>query len=667
MNQKWRFPSSNHGKTTGMSEPGTETFKQDPLTSFAREIVQNSIDARRNDDEPTKIIFAEFEINTDEIPGLAGLKRGIENCMEYWSQKPDYLEAYNKMLDLLKNKKIKCLRISDYNTTGLIGVNSTNPNKNNFLALVKGTGVSEKGTSKTAGGSKGIGKNALFLLSEIKTVLFSTLAIPYEHSDGLDKGWIGVAEFISGYIDDESQKNTGHILNEDRDVSQGTGFYSDSDKNNSIPELLFLDPSQKHRTNKTGTDIYIIGFEQENFEKETIKSILESFMYAIVNGELEIDINKIQINKTTLSQIIADINNDLDKRLKANILSQYKLMTGAENVSIYTIETDWGNCELRILPYNNDEKELATNQCTMIRYPWMKITDWKLGQNYNVSSLCIIDKGIICQKLRDIENPQHNKWEIKRLNNNKDLQRETNNLMKSIREQIISKVAECLGYTDEDQLDPNGASEFLPDIPEDNQEKGKNNKRISTVSESTSFSSRKPNITINKKPTHESDDDEGLMPTIGSFDEEETGNIQNPMGHNDSQSGDSHPGSSFSQEKEGDSITYKLSKLSGINYKAISTNKNEGKLRITFMSPDNYEKCYLKIFMLDDNNKKLPIKIINMKCNDAEIINDAVPETKSGGVFGPFNVLNHKKMIIDITTNQLGYFGSEVIIYACKE
>ena len=59
-NGEWRFPSNNNGQILGISDSGVETFKGTPIKSLAREICQNSIDARCNSDKPVEVEFKTF-------------------------------------------------------------------------------------------------------------------------------------------------------------------------------------------------------------------------------------------------------------------------------------------------------------------------------------------------------------------------------------------------------------------------------------------------------------------------------------------------------------------------------------------------------------------------------------------------------------------------------
>ena len=119
----WNFPSNNHGQIFGIADSGVETFNGTPIKSLAREICQNSIDANLKNGEPTRIIFRTFEIAPSAIPGFDDLDDAFSRSLEYWSkQKSTKAKSFFKSaLKLAKQPKITCLRISDTNTTGLLG------------------------------------------------------------------------------------------------------------------------------------------------------------------------------------------------------------------------------------------------------------------------------------------------------------------------------------------------------------------------------------------------------------------------------------------------------------------------------------------------------------------------------------------------------------------
>lgn len=119
----WNFPSNNHGQIFGIADSGVETFNGTPIKSLAREICQNSIDANLKNGEPTRIIFRTFEIAPSAIPDFDDLDDAFSRSLEYWSkQKSTKAKSFfQSALKLAKQPKITCLRISDTNTTGLLG------------------------------------------------------------------------------------------------------------------------------------------------------------------------------------------------------------------------------------------------------------------------------------------------------------------------------------------------------------------------------------------------------------------------------------------------------------------------------------------------------------------------------------------------------------------
>lgn len=648
MENRRRFPASGHGDRKGISSGDTETFKKSPFKAFAREILQNSIDARDSDENPTIVEFNTFELATNLIPGYNELKEQVRRCIEFWSHKPDYVKIYTDLLNVLNKESITCLRVSDFNTTGLVGVNTDQQKNNKFLALTKGTGVSEKGTTLAAG-SKGLGKNAAYLMSEVSTAFYATRANQdIDGNAGDFVGFIGVSDLISGYLDDNNEAN--------RDYTQGKGYYSSNNLNDPISSIQSLDKSFKRKLNEYGTDIFILAFNtNEEREKEIINSLLDSFMPAIVRGDLEVSINDMLINQGSVKDVVYD-DSFIYKSNKSSIVSQYRLLTDTEKVSVYDIDTDYGNCSLYVLPLSKEEDELATHKCTMIRYPLMKIKDEPLGASFRVSAMCIIEDNLLGKTLREIENAQHIDWETKRIKD-KSTRLEVENVLRSIKQQIRDRVIECLQIGDEQPLDPNGAGDYLPDTDfgDSSNETNGNQKPI----ESVTISKPKRNETIEKNAKNPADDGNSLQPDVGAIDNTEDGDVSHPDGHNDVEGGGNRPGSESSREKEGDDVIFKRQKLAGVRYKVISTNKEEGRLRIIFIAPIDFKTCYLDLLLLDDANNASAVEILEMKKNGMTI------ESEDKVEYGPFEILTNEKVILDVKTNSVGYFGSEVKVI-CK-
>ncbi len=116
--EKWRFTGNNFHPESGLETADMNFFKKDPMGSLARESCQNSIDAKTETEKKVKIVFQTFKINRKSIPGIDRLREEIIKCHEYQTL-PENVSALERMLDNIDKEEIECLRISDYNTTGL--------------------------------------------------------------------------------------------------------------------------------------------------------------------------------------------------------------------------------------------------------------------------------------------------------------------------------------------------------------------------------------------------------------------------------------------------------------------------------------------------------------------------------------------------------------------
>lgn len=488
-------------------------------------------------------------------------------------------------------------------------------------------------------------------MSKINTVFYSTNA----NQDTQGKasthlGYIGVSNLVSGWVDDR-HKNPGD------DYTQGTGYFSLNDSNDAISGVLDLDSSYHKRENESGTDIYILGFEPESeWKSEIICSILDSFMAAITRNQLSVSVDGQEINLETLGSLVYD-NRIISEKMKTGIVSQYLLLTGAGGkVKPYDIETEYGSCELYVLPLSKDEESLATHKCVMIRHPLMKIKEINIGSTFPASSMCIIGEGRIGEMLRNIENPQHIDWEPNRIGDPSE-RKEYRNLLAEITKQIKEYVIECLKVDDEQEIDPNGAGDFLPDANEG--ESSSDGNGYDKPQEAVTVSKPKENITVEKNANTQQDDGSGLEPDIGNKEDGDADEVSFPDGENEADGGGARPGSNSGNETKGDNVIFKRKKLAGVRYRMISTDKKNGKLKIVFTAPIDNKGCYLSISMLDDNNNSTPVEILSLSKNGITV------ECMDHREYGPFEIKSNEKVVLDVVTNKNDYFGSEVKVI-CK-
>lgn len=630
MNNFWNFIGNNFGQETGLNAPGLEMFKTDPISSLAREICQNSIDASIN---KGKVIvkFKPFTIKREEVPEIDSLKREIQACIDYQSKKtPKAAEELKEMLDYINNNDyINCLKISDFNTTGLTDVSSLESGK--FYTLTKGSGSSEK--IGTSGGSKGIGKYAAFVSSKFNTVFYSTYTVNNE------EGSIGICHLCSSIKNAETGEKT-----------QGIGYFTCDNRNSAISSQLCLDGEPR---TSTGTDIYIIGFRDDlKWKKEMITKILDSFSSAIIFGTLEVKVDDVDINKETILDVIENPDNIIKTSYK-NIKSQYILLT---DNTVHKKELDidgFGTATVYLKEFENDEDELSTNNCVMIRYPYMKITTLTSVSSVPCSAMCIIGDNTLNSILRDIENPQHTNWELKRITDNAKRD-EVKSIKDDLTNKILSYINDELSVGDSDVVDMEGAGEFLSSLDAVN----------SGGNEKSSKLQQKPTIKESKKVKIKDDigvtkNDDGVspQPDIGEHGEGEGSPI--PGGHNEGSGGSVHDTDKEGGTKDGDKEIMTYQKLSGMSYRYMMLDKNSGKCAISFESLYDESDCELSLYYLDDSENKYNVNIqsCTLEGNPLEIKDGKIVNLK---------LSKNKKYKLSLDTDLRELYSCEVIINACR-
>lgn len=439
--QSWKFPANNDGMIFGIADSGVETFNGTPIKSLAREICQNSIDANLKNGKPTRVEFSTFEIRPKDIPGFNGLKDAFTRSLDFWSrQKSTKAKKFFKVaLEVAQKETILCLRISDFNTSGLTG--STEEYNSPWCNLTKSSGASDK--SGTNGGSFGIGKFAPYACSQFRTVFYSTA-----DSENVC-AYQGVARLTS-------------FKNEKGETTQGTGFYGNA-KNTPVPDQISLDPSFKREKGNSGTDIFILGFNGEaGWQHKMVASILDGFLYAIYSGNLIVNVAGIEVSKETLPDLMISHKPYFEEYAD----EYYMALTSDEKVSPTFVKevTDkgmQGKLTLRLMIMPDMHRRVA-----MVRQTGMKI---KNKGNINglipFTGLLYIEGDELNGYLRNLENPQHLEWEIERADNKSQARQ----LLNSFLQFIKASLDQLKNDDSEEALDPT-VGEFLSAVQEDDKQ-----------------------------------------------------------------------------------------------------------------------------------------------------------------------------------------------------
>lgn len=288
------------GEAEGLSDAGVETFRDKPFAAVARETGQNSRDARDDANQPVKMTFDVVTVPSADFPDISSYRAAARLCLNKAKalKKEKDTGFFEQALRVLERPEIRVLRISDFNTKGVRGpCEEGKP----FHTLAKADGVTDK-DEVDSGGSFGIGKNAVFALSDIQTAFFSTI---YRDESGADRALcIGKTLFISHRGSDGTERRRKGYW------GKVEGFMPIDD-----PEVI---PDWLRRTSG-GTSIFSICMRQNptDWRYEMAAALLMNFFAAIERQEMEFEIDDgfLRINRSTIGSLFSDprINNAVDQ------------------------------------------------------------------------------------------------------------------------------------------------------------------------------------------------------------------------------------------------------------------------------------------------------------------------------------------------------------------
>ena len=640
--KKWRFPDNNYTSENGLDTSDMEMFKKDPVSSLAREICQNSIDASYGE-KPVRVEFSLFQIAREAIPGIYDLAAQIDACYEYKKDSPKEGPALKALKKSVGSSTITCLRVSDFQTTGVEGA-KTNARSTPFYNLTKGSGVSDKGGS--SGGSKGIGKFASFVVSTTNTVFYSTRA-----KDG-SCAHIGISKLRSTPIPGDSDL-----------LTMGIGYYGEGKKNFPILDELHLDKSFNRVEGDYGTDVYIIGFNDfKGWQSDIIAKVLESFMVAVMRGELEVVVDGTVVNQESVKEIIYS-NTFQKERTKTElreIRAQYELLQEDESVIEKELQIDENNTvTVYLKQYGQQEESNATKHCVMVRYPYMKITYINPGAFLPFSALCIIHQNELNKKLRAIENPQHTDWEIKRLNDFPDKKRVTRNMKKALETAVNDFIKEVLRASSGETTDIEGAGEFLPSQDQMGAVSGSaiSSEQVQ-VKPMTAVKTQTPKTAKAGEAGETYEFAEGEVTESG-----EPGKKPKKKPKKKPEPNPNPKGEPKDDDKPeigpGKTPVLKKIPLSGMRYRTVVTDKNSGKYDCIFTSQYNESNCEFAIRLCGEAADKYPVDIIGASI-------DGVNCTIEDGKIVGMKIEKGRTYKISYSVNSTEMFASEVILSAYR-
>lgn len=607
---KWEFPYTNGGEGDGFNDSGIQSFKDDAYTSLAREICQNSLDAV---DEGKKAIveFKSFDLEREKFPDYDSFINVITHEVEF--SKKNYknvdtpLKFYSEALKTLKLDKIKCLRISDFNTCGLTG--SDKKINSNWSNLVKNKGFNDKPLD--AVGAFGIGKNATFACSKLNTVFYSTIS-----NDGL-KAIQGVAR-LSTYE------------TEDGNMTQGTGFCGKIViSNNGVTNLMHiedyysLDPDFTRNDNDYGTDIFVLGFHDDSNDKISdlgdnwavliTASLIDNFLLSIVEDKLEIRINDIILNSETIKDIFNDINSSRPDLFNEYTAEYYNVLLGDDtentvNDKISMFEPD--DVEL-ILAFNPNYH----NKVSINRHTGMKLFDKdRLGNQAFYSGILVLRGKEVNAYFKTMENPNHDGWSYKRVGAPQDAYKMYSKLFDFVR----TKIREFAIENTPDSLDAQGIGEYLADefdIGNNNSEKEDIN---NDIVEEIEVKEKKP-ISLTQITVDDPESNDPLQ-VLGK--DSEDGELEGTIPRGNLNETDDGSGTKIEGDKGNGGFYF--DSLGNVRANKVRSYNTGEQYNLIFSVPTNVDELVIDVQIAgEQSNYKPVIKSANMKgviiSNDLEI------------------------------------------------
>ena len=655
---EWCFSNLGTGTKVGINDAGIGIFQSMPYKSLAKEILQNVIDAKNPDleDKPARAVFKLIEIDREDFPGGEYLLDVIGKCSDYYSEGDDGEKLRNLKKDavkfLNKSEKIPVLKISDYNTNGLLGVEKEKGS--NWTGLVREMSATNKGDDKS--GSFGVGKFAPFIFSSLRTIIYSTLNKKDERAIQ------GKAILTSFKEDNKMKQNTGLFGLYDAEKDDCYAVREESQ----IPEVF--------KRTEYGTDIFVTGFkcDREDWKDEIAISVLEYFFYTVYMGDLEVVIEdeneSITIKKSNLDRLMKKYEEICIKEDREFTAPMYWEVLNSDEKKEFRIDIKGkGSCKLYLLA----DKKFTDRRVLEMRKPGMKIqedTAFRIGINFH--GILIADgEGSISSKpedninsfLRRCEDQSHSRWSPSEY---KDNEKEAKRILKKIHDEIRDYAKSMMPKDDRKKVDAFGLSEYLPAVDEgDDKEEAEafanftpvideikgRKKRQKVKKKAKTKSDKKKNgdtITIVKK----SDDGEIISVKDGGVytpgddigtgtdggNGEEPGNNGGSTGGSGG-SGGSHgsgdsgkPGDSvntFEADKNGENevmgnkkdIDVKILKKISLNSIKTPYNTADNSYRIIFTPESGKKNSYIRLRVDSDDSQKYDVNIKSAEYNGRKL------------------------------------------------
>ena len=261
------------------------------------EAIQNSGDNSLNSSGKVKIKISYKSVYKEDL-------KFIDKNFE------KHLKASRKIGDkfILEQEKVDLILIEDFNTTGITGDPLRNKKQtedgkeNNFYFMNQSFGGNQKLDDARKGGSEGEGIQAFNLNSQISTFFYYSV----DSTNNNRPSFFGISYLGSRDVDSSDfapyaffgQKIKNDAFKEDTFDAYPV---TDEENINQLAKIFKL----KRKPNEPGTSIIIPHYKKNGVENKDllISRIIEIYRVPIFRDQLEIEVDEIIINKSTIKEL----------------------------------------------------------------------------------------------------------------------------------------------------------------------------------------------------------------------------------------------------------------------------------------------------------------------------------------------------------------------------
>lgn len=421
-----------------------EKFYQYGIRGLVRENIQNSLDARLNLDEPVRITITMGEHYLHDIPNISEIVKRVNTLK---SGNSYTLETIEDMKSILLNEKFRYITFEDNNTKGLSGSNLGYPSDKkcnyNAYAYTKGLHFEDEDYDMESirGGSHGVGKIASNAASHLYLMYFAN------NDEFNNKTLGGTVQLIDHHYEGSNYRATGYFADKILSIHDNEVFLSIKNEG--------FNPIFKKETR--GLKIIIPFLRNEFYDRiEIIKTVVDSFLIAILSGNLVVELEDITIDIDNIEEIINnpiyfsqdDIDND-------NYYTKLYFKT-LKNLydDNFVIENNGSKYVFKL--YFSTDSSITNGRCGVFRTIGMKIEDRKIrAYSQRPFNAILVPKTYNCDvMLKTLENESHTQLEHKHIKN-ESIKTRAKNFLRDLNaklKEVIDKETRKL-YPDEENME----------------------------------------------------------------------------------------------------------------------------------------------------------------------------------------------------------------------